>query len=139
MNQAAKILDLRPETFVRFSPAVERPEPDEAETIRGLISTMRYINEKTLADGGHAIKSVHAKSHGFLQGYLEVDAGLPAELAQGLFAKPRRYPVVIRISTIPGDILDDSVSTPRGMAVKVIGVEGERLEGSENDVTQDFC
>jgi hypothetical protein len=70
---------------------------------------------------------------------LEVDAGLPAELAQGLFAKPRRYPVVIRISTIPGDILDDSVSTPRGMAVKVIGVEGERLEGSENDVTQDFC
>src|ERR1700729_2429588 len=122
---------------VRFNPSVERPEPDEAETIQGLISAMRYINEKTLADGGHAIRSVHAKSHGLLQGYLEVDAGLPAELAQGLFAKPRRYPVVIRISTIPGDILDDSVSTPRGMAVKVIGVEGERLEGSENDVTQD--
>jgi hypothetical protein len=35
---------------------------------------MRYINEKTLADGGHAIRSVHAKSHGILQGYLEVDA-----------------------------------------------------------------
>jgi hypothetical protein len=138
MNQAAKILDLKFETPVRFSPEVERPEPDEAETIQGLISAMRYINEKTLADGGHAIRSVHAKSHGFLQGYLEVDAGLPAELAQGLFAKPRCYPVVIRISTIPGDILDDSVSTPRGMAVKVIGVEGERLEGSENDVTQDF-
>ena len=65
-------------------------------------------------------------------------AGLPAELAQGLFAKPRRYPVVLRISTVPGDILADSVSTPRGMSVKVIGVEGERLEGSENDVTQDF-
>ena len=138
MKQAAKIPDLYSRSPVPFSPAVERPEPDEAATIQGLISTMRYINEKTLADGGHAIRSVHAKSHGLLQGYLEVDAGLPAELAQGLFAKPRRYPVVIRISTIPGDILDDSVSTPRGMAVKVIGVEGERLEGSENDVTQDF-
>ena len=125
MNQAAKIHDFGLESPVRFGPAVERPEPDEAETIQGLISTMRYINEKTLTDGGHAIRSVHAKSHGILQGYLEVDAGLPAELAQGLFAKPRSYPVVIRISTIPGDILDDSVSTPRGMAIKVIGVEGE--------------
>src|SRR5258708_6928935 len=37
----------------------------------------------------------------------------------------------MRFSTIPGDILDDSVSTPRGLAIKVIGVEGERLEGSE--------
>jgi len=34
--------------------------------------------------------------------------------------------------------LDDSVSTPRGLARKVIGVEGERREGSEGDVTQDY-
>lgn len=46
--------------------------------------------------------------------------------------------VVLRFSTIPGDILDDNVSTPRGLAIKVIGVEGERLAGSEGDVTQDF-
>lgn len=123
---------------VRFSPSVERPDPDEAQTTQGLIAAMRYINEKTLADGGHAIRSTHAKSHGILEGYLEVEADLPAHLAQGLFAKPGRYPVVMRFSTIPGDILDDSVSTPRGLAVKVIGVEGERLEGSEGDVTQDF-
>jgi len=44
----------------------------------------------------------------------------------------------MRFSTLPGDVLDDSVSTPRGLAMKVIGVEGERLEGSEGDVTQDF-
>jgi hypothetical protein len=123
---------------VRYGPGVEQPEADEAETTQGLLETMRYINEKTLADGGHAIRSVHAKSHGLLQGYLEVDAGLPDELAQGLFAKPGRYPVVMRLSTVPGDMLDDSVSTPRGLAIKIIGVEGERLAGSEGDVTQDF-
>jgi catalase len=123
---------------VRFSPSVERPDADEEKTTQGLIATMRYINEKTLADGGHAIRSTHAKSHGILEGYLEVDADLPGDLAQGIFAKPGRYPIVMRLSTIPGDILDDSVSTPRGMAVKIIGVEGERLEGSERDVTQDF-
>jgi Catalase len=123
---------------IRFSPSVERLDPDEAATIKGLIATMRYVNEKTFADGRHAIRSVHAKTQGILEGYLEVDAGLPIELAQGLFAKPGRYPVVMRFSTVPGDILDDSVSTPRGLAVKIIGVEGERLSGSEGDVTQDF-
>jgi hypothetical protein len=123
---------------VPFSPSVERVERDEEKSINGLIATMRYVNEKTFADGKHAIRSVHAKSHGILEGYLEVDSGLPFELAQGLFAKPARYPVVMRFSTIPGDILDDSVSTPRGLAVKIIGVEGERLSGSEGDVTQDF-
>jgi len=131
-------MNVQLETPVRFSPSVERPDADEAKTTQALIATLRYINEKTFADGGHAIRSVHAKTHGILQGYLEVDTDLPSDLAQGLFAKPGRYPVVMRFSTIPGDILDDSVSTPRALAIKVIGVEGERLEGSETDVTQDF-
>jgi hypothetical protein len=131
-------MNVQLEAPVRFSPSVERPDADEAKTTEALIETLQYINEKTFADGGHAIRSVHAKTHGILQGYLEVDAGLPHDLAQGLFAKPGRYPIVMRFSTIPGDILDDSVSTPRALAIKVIGVEGERLEGSEGDVTQDF-
>ncbi|MBO1019473.1 catalase family protein [Methylobacterium sp. SD274] len=124
--------------YLRYTPAVEIPEADEAETSRALNETMRSISEKTLADGGHAIRSVHAKAHGALRAELEVATDLSPELAQGLFAKPGRYPVVMRFSTIPGDILDDSVSTPRGVAIKVLGVEGERLEGSEGDATQDF-
>lgn len=124
--------------YLRYTPSVETPEPDEAETSRALNETMRSISEKTLADGGHAIRSVHAKAHGALRAELEVAPGLSPELAQGLFAKPGRYPVVMRFSTIPGDVLDDSVSTPRGVAIKVVGVEGERLEGSEGDATQDF-
>ena len=138
MSLPSTIKNIRLEAPVRFSPSVERPDADEANTTQGLIATMRYINEKTFADSGHALRSVHAKTHGILQGYLEVNTDLPDDLAQGLFAKPGRYPVVMRFSTIPGDILDDSVSTPRGLAIKVIGVEGERLEGSEGDVTQDF-
>jgi hypothetical protein len=46
--------------------------------------------------------------------------------------------VAIRMSTTPGDVLDDRVSTPRGMALKVIGVPGARLPGSEGATTQDF-
>ncbi len=137
MNAPSKSLNDQFVAPIRFGPGVERPVVDEAATITGLIATMRYIAEKTFADGGHAIRPVHAKSHGIFEGYLEVDEGLPSELAQGLFAKPGDYPLVMRFSTIPGDILDDSVSVPRGLAIKVIGVEGERLDGSEGDVTQD--
>jgi hypothetical protein len=138
MNLPLNLKNIRLEPPVRFSASVERLGADEAETTQALIATMRYINERTFADGGRAIRSVHAKTHGILQGHLDVDGDLPDELAQGLFAKPGHYPVVMRFSTIPGDILDDSVSTPRGLAIKIIGVEGERLEGSEGDVTQDF-
>jgi hypothetical protein len=138
MNAPSKYPDNHVGAPVRFSAGVERLEADEAETTRGLIATMRYIGERTYGDGGHAVRPVHAKTHGILVGHLEVDENLQGELAQGLFARPGRYPVVMRFSTIPGDILDDSVSTPRGLAIKVIGVEGERLDGSEGDVTQDF-
>lgn len=123
---------------VRYSPSIEKPEDDEAETDREMVATLRSISETTFADSGHALRSVHAKSHGVLHAELEVVDGLPPELAQGLFARAGRYPVVMRFSTTPGDILADSISVPRGLAVKVVGVEGDRLPGSENDTTQDF-
>ena len=127
-----------PSRALRYSPDVEHEEAGEEKTAEELCKTMRGINETTFKDGGHAIRSVHAKSHGLLEGELTIDADLHPSLAQGLFARPARYPVVLRFSTIPGDILDDSISSPRGLAVKIIGVEGERLPGTEADVTQDF-
>ena len=123
---------------LRYDPSLEHQEKGEGDTEHGLLETMQKIREKTYADGGHAIRSVHAKSHGLIEGELRVIPDLPPELAQGLFAKPGAYPVVMRFSTIPGDILDDDISTPRGLAVKVIGVDGARLPGSEGEVTQDF-
>ncbi len=83
------------------------------------------------------MRGVHAKSHGLLTGTLAVLPGLPPALAQGAFAAPGTHPWVLRLSTNPGDILDDSVSTPRGLGLKIIGVEGERLPDAEG-TAQDF-
>lgn len=121
-----------------YQPFFEVPEKDESKTGSGLVETLKRISERTLKDSGHATRSVHAKSHGLLRGTLQVASGLSDVLAQGIFAKPGHWPVVMRLSTIPGDILDDSVSTPRGLAIKIIGVEGARLTGSEGARTQDF-
>ena len=83
--------------------------------------------QPSLIATGHAICPVHAKGHGLLEGELTVLADLPSELGQGVFARPGTYPVYMRFSTSPGDLLPDGVSTPRGLAIKVLEVEGARL------------
>ncbi len=80
-----------------FDPAFEQVPEDEADTIAELAEAMPSITEKTYADSGHALRIVHAKSHGLLVGELQVVAGLPRELAQGIFARPATLPVVLRL------------------------------------------
>ncbi|GAB3575078.1 catalase family protein [Spirosoma luteolum] len=123
---------------LRYNSDYEQPAPDEAETIREILATLAEIQQKTYQSEGHAIRSVHAKSHALLTGELQVYDNLPPYLAQGMFAKPGTYPVVARISTQPGDVLPDSVSTPRGISFKVSGVAGERLSDTDEANTQDF-
>lgn len=123
---------------VRFSPSVEQPQSDERETIGKLDEQFKGVQETTAKDYQHGVRAVHAKGHGLARGTLSVKDGLSPELAQGLFASPGEYEAILRISTQPGDILDDSVNSPRGVALKVLGVPGERLPGSERDATQDF-
>ncbi|KHA76004.1 catalase [Janthinobacterium lividum] len=127
-----------------YEPRYEFEEDGEQETCAQLLQTLHGISATTYADSGHATRSVHAKSHGLLRARLQVLDGLAPELAQGLFATPASYDVLMRISTIPGDMLDDKVSVPRGMAIKVIGVPGTQLsslepdDGTEPASTQDF-
>ncbi len=122
---------------VRYTPEVETVRPDEALTIAQLCETFDTILERTAEDYGHAVRSVHAKSHGILEGTLTIDEGLPPELAQGLFARPGTHRVYLRMSTNAGDILPDAVSLPRGLAMKVLDVSGERLPEAEG-TSQDF-
>ncbi|QGZ42221.1 hypothetical protein IP92_03926 [Pseudoduganella flava] len=123
---------------IDYDPRYEVPEDGEGDTQADLLDVLHDIADTTFRDTGQPLRSVHAKSHGLLRAELRVLPDLPHALAQGLFATPADYPVVMRLSTTPGDVLADAVSTPRGMALKVIGVSGDRLPGSENDVTQDF-
>lgn len=122
---------------VRYSSVVEDIKPNEAETVAKLNEAFDEILETTSKDYGHAVRSVHAKAHAVLEGTLTVDGALPPELAQGLFARPGEHKVYMRISTNAGDILEDAISLPRGLALKVLDVEGERLPGAEG-TTQDF-
>ena len=123
--------------YLRYAPALEKPAPDEHVTFDEISRTMQHITRSMAAHYRHAYRPVHAKSHGVLVGKLEVLHGLPSELAQGLFATPGEYDVILRFSTNPGDLLADNVSSPRGLAIKILNVEGDKLP-PHTGATQDL-
>jgi catalase len=122
---------------ISYSPSLETLQPDEEETVGKINEVFDEILETTARDYDHAVRAVHAKAHGILKGTLTVHQGLAPELAQGLFANPAKHEVLLRFSTNAGDILPDSISLPRGLAIKVLDVEGERLPDAEGK-TQNF-
>ena len=122
---------------IAYSPELDGADNDRV-TMRGLNRAFEDIMEKSLESQGHAIRAVHAKNHGVVVASLTVLDGLAPELAQGLFATPGEHQAVLRFSTNPGDVIHDAVSAPRGMALKIFEVAGERLAGSEGATTQDF-
>jgi len=127
------------EQYVRYSDDVEVKQPDEDRLIDDTLVSVARMGQKVFDKHRHAMRGAHAKGHGGLKGELKIYDNLPTSLAQGLFREPRTYPVMIRFSTAPGDIMPDGMSAFRGMAIKVIGVEGSKLFSPEPDaLTQDF-
>ncbi len=127
------------QSYVRYSDDVEFKQPDEARLIDETIASFERMRRKVFDKHRHAMRGAHAKGHGVLKGELTIYDNLPIALTQGLFRTPRTYPVIIRFSTAPGDIMPDGVSSFRGMAVKVIGVEGRKfLEPEAEALTQDI-
>ncbi|WP_152045737.1 catalase family protein [Aureimonas psammosilenae] len=124
-------------SYLPYRPDVETPKPDEAEAIDGIVRAMTHQSEKVAEREHHAVRASHAKSSGLVVGELLVHPDLPPELAQGLFEHAQTYPVAIRFAQGPGETLSDSVSTHRGMAIKVFGVAGEKL-GAHHGDTQDI-
>ncbi len=122
---------------IPYTAGVEQIDDDEAKVTQDLVDTLLSISKKTFTDTHHGTRSVHAKSHALLKGTLEV---LPnaADYAQGLFAAEGSFDIVMRYSTSPGDILPDSVSTPRGLAIKVLDASSGGLAGIDSSTVQDF-
>ncbi len=125
-------------SYVPYTDGVETPALDETEVIGKIILSMTKESQTVAARDGKTVRASHAKSTGLMKGELRVLDSLPPALAQGLCARPGAYPVVMRLAQGPGEVLSDSVSTHRGMSVKVFGVDGPKLGGHEGNNTQDF-
>jgi hypothetical protein len=125
--------------WIVFEDGIEVEQPNEKEMIEEIVASMARVNRKVFDQHRHALRDAHAKSHGVLKGTLRIYPELPEDLAQGIFQPGREYAVVARLSSAPGNIHADKIRSLKGLALKVIGVEGAKvLPGREHDATQDF-
>lgn len=125
--------------YIRYVPSIEGIQPRETELIEKIVRSVGKKNRSSFAGYHHAIRQQHAKCHGVLKGELTVYKDLPAHLRQGIFATPRAYPIIVRLSTALGEIRSDRVRAARGMAIKILGVEGDKaLPERDNSANQDI-
>jgi len=112
------------------------PDGEEAKHV-GYAEALRAI-QRGRAAGGKASRALHAKGYG-VEGELTVLGELPDHARVGLFAKPATYRAYVRYSNGDGRRQSDTKGDVRGIAVKVVGVEGKKIiPGMEQEKTQDF-
>ena len=103
-----------------YIPADEPSANDEIEQINKELLKQDYP-----ANIRPVRRDAHAKHHGCVKAEFIVEADLPEEMRFGIFKESRSYPAWIRFSNSKEQ--DDSKDDGRGMAIKLMGVEGEKL------------
>ncbi len=109
------------------------PVVDEGKDIATLQATQKFLMENVPDRKGH--RGQHPKQHGCVLATFTVADGLPDDLRHGLFRTPATYRAVIRYSN--GGSFDDTKPDVHGMAIKLVGVKGEKASDDERE-TQDF-
>jgi catalase len=112
-------------------------DSEEAMTNGVLSASLKEQQEK-----GPDLRQVHAKSHGLVWGEFIVESDIPEKVKVGVFAKPQTYPIWVRFSNASGPerrgkLKSDKDPDARGMAIKLMNVEGEKFLDDE-EKTQDF-
>jgi catalase len=116
------------------------PQDEAAYTTAIIQSAIEMVNasRQKNADSKVFRRDVHAKTHGCLAATFSVRP-LENRLRHGLFAQPGQYKSWIRFSSGDTLVQKDAKGDARGMAIKVMGVPGEKLLDAErNAQTQDF-
>lgn len=119
---------------------VETPKDNEEETARKIGVTMNKMQQRNFDQHRHAYRATHVKTQAIVKGKLTVLPDLPVHLQQGLFKTPgKSYDIAARYASEPVFLQPDQEPGPRGLGLRVFGVEGERLSSADQDAsTQDF-
>jgi hypothetical protein len=119
----------------------EKTAPGEQKLFEDFASRVLAAQQKEVAEqaDGTLLRGFHAKLHAGLVAEFQVLDDLPAYARFGVFSEPRVFPAVVRFSNGTPMRQPDKRPEPRGIAIKLIGVHGDKLPpGNKDDVTQDF-
>jgi hypothetical protein len=117
----------------------EKLQPNEdvlAQNIAQVIE--KSIREQYTA--GNALRDAHPKAHGCVRAEFHVSKNIPAQFAKGIFIPDQSYQAWIRFSNASNDASSADIDKDaRGIAIKLLGVAGEKiLESEKQATTQDF-
>jgi Catalase len=114
------------------------PDGEEARH-RAYAEALRASQRRNGAKTGGPSRALHAKGNAGVLGELTVRGDLPEPARAGLFATPATYRAYVRYSNGSGKTQPDTKGDVRGVAVKVVGVEGTKvIAGMEHEKTQDL-
>ena len=133
--------------FMKSLGPIEEVPAAESLQISNIVALTIQQLKNRYPGSKQVLRGVHAKDHGCVKAEFQVLAELPKEYQVGVFAEPgRKYDAWVRFSNaetlvLPDDTLDATGKpTPgsRGMAIKLLGVEGSPLVPPHGALTQDF-
>lgn len=110
---------------------------DEAERFAGYGKAFAGIQARKSRKYGQG-RALHRKQLTAARGTLEVLGSLPAFARHGLFAAPGRFDVWVRLSNGGLDRAPDRMPDVRGVALRVLGVQGDSALGNGPAKSQDF-
>ena len=139
-NGAPKLAAAPAGTSVGTGLAQEKIELGEKELIDEITkASLDRLRSQFPPGTGPVLRDAHPKAHGLVRAQFIVLDGLPSELRHGVFKTPRTFDALIRFSAGNVEVQEDTVPQAAGMAIKLLGVEGEKLLEAEKDAkTQDF-
>jgi hypothetical protein len=122
--------------------AEEALDPNEAAYIETLkkLTMERLEGQFPPGSATTVTRDAHPKTHGLVTAEFIVLDDFSHALRHGVFKTPRKFDALIRFSAGETFVADDT-RRPRsgGMAIKLLGVEGEKLlESEKHAMTQDF-
>ena len=108
-----------------------------------LAQNIAQVIEKSIREQytvGNALRDAHPKAHGCVRAEFHVSKNIPAQFAKGVFIPDQSYQAWIRFSNASNDASSADIDKDaRGIAIKLLGVSGEKILKSEKQATtQDF-
>jgi hypothetical protein len=113
----------------------EYPEPGED----ALIHKMVELAVERMKDHDPRLRGQHAKSTGCVRAMFTIRDDVPSDLRHGVFSEPNKtFQAIVRFSNSQEMKKDDSEGTARGMAVKLLDVDGPPAIPDTGERCQDF-
>ncbi|MBF0546034.1 MAG: catalase family protein [Candidatus Riflebacteria bacterium] len=114
----------------------EYPDPGEAKLIEEMV---QLTVDRMKPQQGRIRRGVHAKATGCVRGVFRIRDDVKGDLRHGVFSQPNHsFQAIVRFSNSSETIEQDGKGDARGMAIKLLDVNGPQATPGTNNRCQDF-